>query len=208
MSALCYQIILSDLKNLQSHKNHIASEASTGYHNSFGDHPWDDITAIDWSTLPHSLQEALKTMDSSGWAVVNNPNPADRLHLRAKPERGATSLGKYYNGTPVRVLEKKSDWVRVDVFGTEGWMMAKYLVFGVGGRAVQAAFPSKAPVESKADHFVYAAPELGQPIANCSGVYHSLVVLAVVGDEWYHVWFPQEGATGYVLQSDWWDGNG
>ena len=65
--------------------------------------------------------------------MVNNPNPADRLHLRVSPERGATSLGKFYNGTPVRVLEERGDWVQVEIGldgNLTGWMMKKYLAFG------------------------------------------------------------------------------
>jgi SH3 domain protein len=189
-------------------KNWITSDVPNGYGNCFGDHPWGDITVIDWNSLPHSFEEALLRLDTSDWAVVNNPNPADRLHLRVKADRSAKSLGKYYNGTPVRILETKGEWVHVDVFGVTGWMMKEYLVFGTAGHAVEAAFPSRLPIGSKADHFMYAKPETDHPIANYQDTQHGLLVLAVVGDDWYHVWFPEENLTGYVLQSDWWEGNG
>lgn len=189
-------------------RNWITDEVPNGYDNRFGDHPWGDIAVIDWNSLPHTMEEALETLDTSGWAVVNNPDPADRLHLRVKPERGAKSLGKYYNGTPVRILEKKGDWVRADIFGITGWMMKDYLAFGAAGHAVEAAFPARMPVEHQVDHFVYAQPEEAQPVFNSRHQQHSLVVLGIVGDEWYHVWFPQNGMSGYVLQSDWWEGNG
>lgn len=189
-------------------KNWITGDAPNGFDNCFGDHPWGDITGIDWKSLPHSLDEALSRMDASDWAVVNNPNPADRLHLRVKAERDAQSLGKYYNGTPVRILQKKGAWVHVDVFGVTGWMMEEYLAFGSAGHTVEAAFPSRVAMEAKADHFVYAKPETGHPIANVKNTQQSLLVLAVVGDDWYHAWFPEENLTGYVLQSDWREGNG
>ncbi|MCL1963828.1 MAG: SH3 domain-containing protein [Firmicutes bacterium] len=66
----------------------------------------------------------------SWWAVVNNPNPADRLNLRASPSVEAASLGKYYNGTVVEILLGNGAWckVRVDVDGKIGYMMRKYLV--------------------------------------------------------------------------------
>lgn len=54
-------------------------------------------------------------MDTSHYAFVNNPDPADRLHLRAKSEKGAASLGKFYNRTPVYVLEERGDWARVRI---------------------------------------------------------------------------------------------
>ena len=68
--------------------------------------------------------------DSSGgtFAQVNNPNPADRLHLRTEPRLDAPSLGKYYNGVTVEVLSHPSaDWVKVRIHGTEGYMLKQYL---------------------------------------------------------------------------------
>ena len=49
----------------------------------FGSHPWNDMTKIDWTTLPKTLEEAADCMNGSGYAMVKNPDPADRLHLRA-----------------------------------------------------------------------------------------------------------------------------
>lgn len=191
-------------------KNWITGEITNGYHNCFGDHPWADIAVMDWNSLPHSLEEALDIMDTSAWAVVNNPDPADRLYLRAKPERGAKSLGKYYNGTPVRILKEKGDWVRVDIFGATGWMMKEYLAFGDAGHAVEAVFPSRVAAETYTHHYVYAEPTKEHPIdcCDCEHVRQSLVVLAIVDEDWYHVWFPDGELTGYVLQSDWREGNG
>ena len=191
-------------------KNWITGEAPNGYGNRFGDHPWADITVMDWNSLPRSLEEALDVMDTSGWAVVNNPNPKDRLHLRVKPDRGAASLGKYYNGTPARILEKKGDWARVDIFGATGWMMAKYLAFGDDGYSVESVFPSRMPVNPTTHHYVYAEPskEASAFCSSCENISESLLVLAVVGDEWYHVWFPDGDLTGYAQQRDWYEGNG
>lgn len=191
-------------------QNWITGEITNGYHNCFGDHPWADITVIDWNSLPHSLEEALAIMDTSGWAVVHNPDPADRLHLRANPDRGAKSLGKYYNGTPLRILESKGDWVRVDIFGVSGWMMKQYLAFGRAGHAVEAVFPSRIPVDPYVHHYVYADYESQQHgfCSACRQIAEAVVVLGVVDEKWYHVWFPDGDLTGYVLQSDWYEGNG
>ena len=63
------------------------------------------------------------------FAVVNNPNPSDRLNLREAPKGDARVLGKYYNGTSVALLEAPKDgWVRVAIGGTaKGYMQTKYL---------------------------------------------------------------------------------
>jgi len=189
-------------------KNWICKDVPVGYSSLYGDHPWADITVIDWQSLPHAFTEAAETLDSSRWAIVNNPNPQDRLHLRVSADKDARSLGKYYNGTPARVLEEKKDWVRVSIFGVEGWMMKQYLAFGEKGRSVEAAFPSRVPVESKRDHYLYASPDEKLPIANCTELYRSALVLGVHGEKWYHVWFPDTLESGYVLQEDWFEGNG
>lgn len=62
---------------------------------------------------------------------VNNPNAADRLHLRKAPDQDSESLGKYYNGTAVTVLRSQGVWSEVNIgIGNAqqtGWMMTKYL---------------------------------------------------------------------------------
>ncbi len=83
------------------------------------------------------------------WATVNNPDPADRLNLRAKPSTDAISYGKYYNGTQVQILSgPKNGWFRVRV-GTgngvceiDGYMMARYLATGERAEQVPDARPT------------------------------------------------------------------
>ena len=68
--------------------------------------------------------------DSLRSAVVSNPDPADRLNLRAKPDTCAISLGKFYNGTPVTVHRMQGDWAYVSLYKDfEGWMHLDYLSF-------------------------------------------------------------------------------
>ena len=56
--------------------------------------------------LPYTAEGLMSALNRDGWAVVSNPDARDRLHLRTHPKKGAQSLGKFYNGTPVRVLEE------------------------------------------------------------------------------------------------------
>ena len=68
------------------------------------------------------------SLSTGKWAVVNNPDPADRLNLRSEPSREAATLGKYFNGVMVQVLGRTGDgWARVLVGSTEGYMMTEYL---------------------------------------------------------------------------------
>ena len=147
-------------------------------------------------------------MDTSRWAVVSNPNPDDRLHLRREPAKTAASLGKYYNGTPVRILAERGDWVQVDIFGVTGWMMKEYLAFGQAGHSVKAAFPARTFADDGLYHGLFAQPVTNSAYTNFDDPHGDLLVLGIVGEDWYHVWFPEEDLTGYVRQCDWQEGNG
>ena len=79
------------------------------------------------------------------YAVVHNPDAADRLNLRAAPNKKAESLGKYYNGVGVQILEELNNgWVRVRIGNrgvAEGYMMKAYLQCD-NTQAVAAAMPT------------------------------------------------------------------
>ena len=62
-----------------------------------------------------------------GNAVVNNPNSASRLNLRAEPSTGSKSLAQFHNGTLVKVLGVGTEWHRVNADGLNGYMMSKYV---------------------------------------------------------------------------------
>lgn len=172
--------------------------ASTRY---YGDHPWSDITRIDWNALPTSLESAVQGMDQSSWAVVNNPNPTDRLHLRIAPQKNASSLGKYYNGTAVRVLDESDEWLHVDVYGVEGWMMKQYLA---RGEAMNAVIP-RGPLPNAATYPIdlFESPDseysFYQLIRYGDGL--DMRICGVVGDDWFHVWFMGSGRSGYVRKN-------
>ena len=52
---------------------------------------------------------------------------ADRVHLRAAPSTKADSLGLYFTGTSLVVIDYAGDWAWVMVGDVEGWMMADFL---------------------------------------------------------------------------------
>ncbi len=60
-------------------------------------------------------------------SVVANPDFHDRLHLRDKPSTSGKSLGRYFNGTQVEILEYQGEWVYVRVDGKTGYMLSKYV---------------------------------------------------------------------------------
>ena len=172
----------------------------------YGEHPWSDVTALDWSAMPNTFEEAYAQLDMRGYAVVDNPNPADRLHLRAAPGRNARSYGKFYNRTPVRVLDVAGDWTFVGVGELEGYMMTEYLAFGEDMRGVKCAFPQLTLREAyRKGTPLYAAPDQSARTVGTAG--EGDFIVGVYGDEWFVV-MTDDGAFGYAPQALYWPGNG
>lgn len=132
------------------------------------------------------------------YAVVCNPNSADRLNLRAEPSRSAASLGKYYNGAYVRVWSVENGWAHVTV-GMEtgsqtGYMMLEYLnrdPFNIG---ITSPLPTLAVKKITGTDLMDRMGENAQSLGTMR--YGAIVsVLGVCGD-WYHV--QSGGITGFL----------
>lgn len=173
-----------------------------------GDHPWNDITRMDWSSLPASYEDAVDQLDSSAWARVHNPDSSDRLNLRTQPDKKSASLGKYYNGVPVRILENKGEWAKVDILGLEGWMMTEFLAIADEMTKAEYRGPWLSTVESGA--MMYEQPLEDSPscFVEDSSWSSSFYVIGCFNEEWYHVWCHYDGSSGYFRVKDLWEGNG
>lgn len=135
-------------------------------------------------------------------AVVNNPNPQERLNLREQPSEAAASLGKYYNGVAVQVDENLNNgWVHVTIGNGEGiaqgYMSTQYLAFGQDVQTVEAAIPQYQSVSSQWS--IRALPsdsDTELPIRYASGAQIELLGFT---DEWWHVRVGDR--TGYIRQN-------
>lgn len=167
----------------------------------------DNLLTFDLNQLPTSMESLISLVDPDGWAVVNNPNPADRLHLRVEPKRGAKSLGKFYNGTPVQVHETKGDWCRVSIGldgHLEGWMMKEYLAFGEQMQDVDCVFPQLGLKEEHQNAPAYADQDMDGNGYHLNG---TIWIAGVVDDELFVI-LTNRGETGYMPQEWFWAGNG
>lgn len=131
-------------------------------------------------------------------ATVNNPNPKDRLNLRTENKESATSLGRYYNGVVVEVLEYTiNDWVKVRIGGNGqyayGYMMAKYLAFGTAGSNVKSAMPVYETTGTSLHLKASQSTTSDTILAVGVGVKVELLGFA---DSWWHVRVDSD--TGYV----------
>ena len=164
------------------------------------------LTETDLSSLPRSKEELTTTLDQTGWAKVNNPNPADRLHLRVKPDRDSTSLGKFYNGTPVQVIREEGDWCQV-MIGTDGrlvgWMMKKYLAFGDQMDDVRCAFPQLDLRNEHKDRRLYASMYMDEET-----IVEGELWIAGVAEGNLYVILTSVGQTAYAPMDWFWEGNG
>lgn len=173
---------------------------------SVGSFKGSSLDGFDHTKLPKRQVGIAGHLDRSGWAVVCNPEPSDRLHLRTQPQKGATSLGKFYNGTPVKILEERGDWYRVCIGldgRLEGYMMKRYLAVGDAMDEVDCVFPQLTFREEYGVRRVYTSQEMSETAL----LYGELWIVGVVEEELY-VLLTDEGFTGYAPQEWFWEGNG
>ncbi len=138
---------------------------------------------------------------SGAFACVNNPNPADRLHLRVAPSQGAKSLGKYYNGVRVVVLGSTSgDWTKVSIGNLTGYMDSDFLT--VNGTLGYGAPPSAMPIMTVSNPNRVANLHLRERATTASrsmGLYPNgtQVILMGFSEQWAHVIV--DGQMGFML---------
>ena len=181
----------------------------------YGNHPYDDVTDLPFADFPTTYEEAMQHLDRTNWAVVNNPNPADRLYLRGKASKEGRNLGKFYNRTPVYVEEIRGDWAYVRIGrATTGYMMTKYLAFGEDADKVECAFPQLEVREeyrlNVADETTYEFEVLDEPKKSAPYTrWHSgdnWVVIGIKGN--YYIVMNDNENVCYIPQSHLWAGNG
>ncbi len=173
-----------------------------------GSSDWDDIRSIEWTHLPKGYEETVERMDLTNWAIVKNPNPEDRLHLREKKDRSSASKGKYYNGTPVKILDRDGEWCRVDVLGEQGYMMEKYLTPSTKDNTTMYVTVNTAYLQNsvKYDKPMGKASSWRFPFE--SGIVIALIEKAADGREWVRIWVPSVDETGYMPLEEVFFGNG
>ena len=186
---------------------------SDGY--VYGNHPYYDVTDLPLAEFPTTYEETVQHLERTNWAVVNNPNPNDRLHLRTEPDRKSVSLGKFYNRTPVYVDEIRGEWAHVTIGrDLSGWMMTKYLAFGADMDKVECAFPQLSLIEKYQenvadelayDYYVFDAPNMSatKTLWNWGEECYLIGVI----DDFYMIMDTDENVR-YIPQDWLWAGNG
>lgn len=165
--------------------------------------------------FPADFAAAVALKDSSDCALVCNPDPNDRLHLRAEPRRDAISKGRFYNGTPVKVLGIDGEWAHVQLDEhNEGYMMVKYLAIGaeamLNAGYYRPAFTLRTEAleagvtvysRASADTVVRGTVRGGADYADADRV------AGYINEGWFYVQF-SSGLSGYVMADAYTEGNG
>lgn len=136
-------------------------------------------------------------------AVVDNPDPTDRLNLRESAKSGAKILRKYYSGVAVEVLSSAGDWAKVRIGTAEGYMQKQFLATGTAAASVRSAVPM-GQVDVTYPQTKLALRERESDSANAVGSYDQGTAVAVLGvaDGWLHVRVVADGRTGF-MRSAW-----
>lgn len=129
------------------------------------------------------------------YGLVNNPSRNQVLNLRSEASATSASVGKYINGTRVRILQQGLEWCRVQVVktGATGYMMTRYL------KLYNCPKTPRMTVRNPTGSYVNlrATPSMNGSVIKRldSGTTVSVVAW---GDEWVRV---RDGSrTGYVMR--------
>lgn len=116
-------------------------------------------------------------------AVIANPNVADRLILRDKPDKNGKILGRFYSGTPVVILAEEGEWCKVTLGSLIGYMMRAYLEYELPNYDLPKLFYTAAT--KKADAPIYNKASTSSKVdARANG---DVYVLGDINDDWRYV---------------------
>lgn len=119
---------------------------------------------------------------------------ADRVHLRAEPSREADSLGLYYTGTDVILINSTGDWAWVMIGDVTGYVMADYLTDDAPlqcGPRMQVDNPHSTWVNLR------MSPSMDGMVAMCPDNGTAVQLLGETADGWSYV--ECEGVQGYIV---------
>ena len=172
---------------------------SNGWIHVYGN-PSNGFLPADAITPRLTFEKTEASVPAGYSAYVNNPDPTDRLNLRAEPSADADSLGKYYNGVEVLVLGDAGNgyWhVQVNCTKTVGYMDAAYLTTAYVDASLRPTAKVRNPNAALTN--IRSAPSYTAEVLYTAENGEGLAVMGVTPDGWLHV--QTEGIVGYIRSS-------
>ena len=151
------------------------------------------ITALLVALMPLMSTVAL----AEEYATITSENGYG-VRLREGPSKAYNPLGTFDVGTTVVVLQRGDEWSQLQIGSTVGWMMNKYLIFGVSGSTTGGASVGAANAVVVSDNglrvWLRATPGGTRLFLNSPGT----PVTVMAGDkEWCQVSI--NGTIGYMM---------
>ena len=147
----------------------------------------------------YMMAKYLSTEKGSLSATVRT-NTGIGLNLREEPGMDGAIITSYKPGTKVTVLQKSSQWSRVEVEGQEGFMATQYLSFSTGSSSSGSAAGKVALVNNPKDTQVLNLRQQASLDAKVLAYYRNGTKVTVLsgGDTWYKVQ-TEDGKIGYMM---------
>ena len=102
----------------------------------YGDHPWSDLTTIDWISLTDDIRVAVQDLDLSSWAFTRPDNPDVRIPLYSSADPDSKVIADLFGGIPLSVIDRNSECTHVSLgrdedgqWKMEGWIRTENLEF-------------------------------------------------------------------------------
>ena len=171
--------------------------------------PEVELSRLDMSQVPWNFEEAIRVVDTTGYAVIGSNDDSGAVELRSAPSLEAESLGIYFDGAPVEVTEDLGEWQQVSIGGRLGYILRNNLVFGLDMLTVSTPYPQKVLKMngSYSPVHLYDAPDNDAYIIETynSAEYHPMInIIGVVSEDWYHV-ITSNYQAGYMQAEMFWD---
>ena len=159
-----------------------------------GDHPWNDITTIDWSTLWPIYENLAEHVDSSRWGVVKK----DGTPLLTKPTAASDMQSRYYQCTPVQVLDAVDEYTHVSIGNVTGWMLTSDLALNEEIGSISCIYSASFAVPTAAG---YMQPSVNAPTVSVTQPEPDIYILSDYPNGWTYVWLPRSDVYGYIQQT-------
>ena len=139
--------------------------------------------------------------DGSGIAIVNSADPFVRVHLQKGASSRSDSLGKYYNGVVVTLIQApKDNYVKVRIGSLEGFMKLDSLLLDAMPGSVQTYVQTATVQNPKDPGLTLRAGQSYQ--SDKLGGYSNGTPVTVIGltEDFAHV-ITQDGRIGFMMAS-------
>ena len=193
-----------------------AGSSTYSAYNTFGFHPWGDITGMDWISLSNNYDEIMEKVDSSSYAEPYGRDRETRTPVFTGPDESSGVIAYLFNTAPLFVKEKTNEWTHVFLgpedetqWSLDGWIRTENLSFG---RSVDGKRPAEVDdgLFARNGSAVLETP-LGSTVIEDYNRYDDIFEIGEMqkmGRDYWLIYFCDSEKIGFVLKESLRNGNG